>query len=214
MKRWLGLACLAMLLTLLAAACAGEEEEAPAAAPTPSPAEDGEVSAQTLAEFAGQVVAALSQKDTDFLTERARLTEYECTEDDMMAGFLPCEKAGQVVRGFPVGYEASEGTLLAPEQVSAHLLEFLQGIRPEEQDAFGDGGLRLYAIGPEAGCGTALLTAITGAEDGAEPATRELRYLSFCLEDGVWRWHSLLVNTGVFVEDILLQLPSNGWDLR
>lgn len=195
----IGAALMAALLVLTA--CGGEEE---AAAPT-VPAVTEEASAtpavgadpEDFGEFADVVAQAVEVEDTAFFADRVKGRTHTCTEVDVSGGALGgpapdvCQEVGQQIEVVENWFWHSEGQSVRPTSLVTAIKDYFSNALPEENDDYGVGAVRLYAIGergstdPERICKAAILTAITPDGPASEPV-RTVRTILFQYVESRW----------------------------
>jgi len=178
----------------------GEEEALP---PTPTPAlgtPAGGLDPEDFAEFADLVARAVEEQDTAFFADRVEGKTYTCTEMDVPGegwGIEQgiCQEVGQEVEVVENRFWRSEGLLVRPEAIGEQMGKYFSNALPEEDDEYGAGAVRLYAIGtsrpsdaaPARTYKVAILTAITPlGEDPASEPVRTVRGILFQHAEGRW----------------------------
>jgi len=162
------------------------EEATPAPEPTPeSGGMDG------FRAFAAPVETALADGDASFFADRGLEHEMTCAGDEQLG---PCvdQPAGTVLRGIPGAVWQSDASwLFSPNEYAAMLRDWFAGARADLSDEYGDGGVRLFAIGQRAtGDADQEFLAIMTAILDTGPATeiqRQARILRFLFSEGVWQ---------------------------
>lgn len=158
--------------------------------------------------FAARVESALAEGDASFFADRGLEDEMTCAGDEQLG---PCvdQPAGTVLRGIPGALWQSDAFwLFSPNEYAAMLGDWLSGARADLADEYGDGGVRLFAIGqPAAGDADqkflAIMTAILDTGPASE-TQRQARILRFLLSDGVWRLNAdIFAATGFTSKDWL-----------
>jgi hypothetical protein len=219
MKRPLVVLLLTMLvLSGLALAACQEEEETATPPSTASPqAESSPTTTPALSPtavteppefpsfraFAEEIGRALHERDTQFFTDRAIITEHECSGDEQP--FMCVDQpAGTTLRGVVSG-GAHSGyvVILSLEDYQEHLSQDFEAAIPLRTDELGSGDIVLYGLA-------------TSSVDGRPPSIvpagqrgfyaivswilaegqwyrREVRALVFTSEDGDWRFRGELL---------------------
>jgi hypothetical protein len=149
-------------------------------------------------EFADFVAGAAAEQDTAFFAGRVRGTTYTCSEADVYGEGIydrksVCQEVGQQLEVVMQCTWASECGLNQPEALVTAIESYFASALPEENDEYGTGAVRLYAIGvtqwtdPERAYKAAILTAITGRrEGGASKGARTVRAIFFQYVEGRW----------------------------
>lgn len=140
--------------------------------------------------FASQVQQALARRDADLFVQRAILTTVTCTAADVRAGFLPCSRAGETVRGIPVATYQSEGTLAAPRDFERLLVRYFGESRPDLSDQWGSGKLTLYALGQGKGNQPVFWAFTTAIVDSGGQPRRQVYAFAFVFQEGRWQLRS------------------------
>lgn len=176
---------------------AAPETPTPAATPTPSPAP--EVAAcpdddPAFCAFAAQVEQAIADEDVDFFVANSLIESVLCTAEAADVGYL-CgpEQIGETISGVPYGREASEGTLVPPDEYRNLWVQLFASDLPAEEDTEGSGELRIwglaYRVPPAEGARNIVVTYISDSGLGPD---REAISLHCELADGQWQIRSLL----------------------
>jgi hypothetical protein len=158
--------------------CSVHDALVPSATPTPAAGADPE----DFGEFADLVAQAAEVQDTAFFAGRVEGRSYTCSEADFaQEGLGPasepglCQEIGQQVEAVEHWYWRSEGLLMRPSSLVTAIEDYFSKALPEEEDDYGPGAVRLYAIGktrsadPERTYKAAILTAITPDGAASEP---------------------------------------------
>jgi len=219
MKRLLVMLLLTMLvLSGLALAACQEEEETATPPSTVSP--EAQASPTTMPTFspspvtvppefpsfrafAAEIDRALHERDTQFFTDRAIITEHECTGDEQM-GMCVDQPAGATFKGvMSSGAHSDYVRILSLEDYQQHLSQDFEAATPLRTDELGSGEIVLYGLA-------------TSSVDGRPPSIvpagqrgfyaivswilaegqwhrREVRALVFTSEDGDWRFRGELL---------------------
>jgi hypothetical protein len=214
MKRLLVMLLLTMLvlsgLTLMACQ---EEKEAATPTPTASPEAQG-LSTTTstpsptpvteppefpsFRAFAAEIDRALHERDTHFFTDRAIITEHECSSDEQM-GMCDGQPAGTTFKGVVSG-GAHSGyiRILSLEDYSEHLSQDFDAAAPLQTDELGSGDIVLYGLATSSVDGRPPFTVPAGQRGFYAIASwivtqgqwyrREVRAFVFTREDGDWHF--------------------------
>jgi hypothetical protein len=198
-----------LLFTILAlsglalAACQEEEvatptptassqaEPSPTTTPTPSPTPVSEPAEfGSFREFGQQIDRALRQRDVTFFTDRAIITERECTGDERM-GMCDGQPPGTVFRGvLSSGAHSGYVRILSLEEYQEHLSHDFEAATPLQTDELGGGDIVLYGLA----AGQRGFYAITSwIWPVNERHTREVRAFVFTRDDSDWRFHGELL---------------------
>ena len=222
-----------VIAALLLAACEGEGEEEVAPATTATPAATEEAAPATtatpaateeaaptktpdpqdFAEFADLIAQAVAEGDSSFFAERVKGATYTCTQNDIGAEVEGieqglCQNVGQQLDLVQFGYWRSEGLLRRPVAMASQIEIYFIYALPEENDSYGTGAVRLYAIGTGRSSDgqtfrAAILTAITGRpEASAIKPARTARGIHFEYVEGRWLIRGMLV-ADVLAEELL-----------
>ncbi len=229
--RWIAFLLLPAVL-LLAIACGDEEEVSLATStplpqdaaraentPTVSPAASPITTAASEAdpldfrEFGSLVARAAAERDTAFFNDRVEGEPYTCTESDVDGLDLPiaepglCQEVGQQLDLVCVGFYRSEFSCGHAERLVTRIEEYFAEVLPAEEDEFGTGDIRLYAIAltrePEP-LNTAILTAITSPFG---ERARTVRGIDFEYVEGRWVIRSMLVANVLAGELLIPETP-------
>lgn len=129
---------------------AAPETPTPTATPTPSPTP--EVAAcpdddPAFCTFAAQVEQAIADEDADFFVSNSLTQSVLCTADEAEAGYI-CgpEQIGETITGIPYGREASEGTLVPPDDYRNLWVQLFASDLPVAEDSEGSGELRIWGL--------------------------------------------------------------------
>jgi hypothetical protein len=206
-----------LLFTILAlsglalAACQGEKaatptptassqmEPSPITGPTPTPTPASEPAEfGSFREFGQQIDRALRQRDVTFFTDRAIITERECTGDERM-GMCDGQPAGTTFRGVVSGGAHSDYVrILSLEEYQEHLSHDFEAVTPLQTDELGSGDIVLHNLASTSvdgrpssivPAGQRAFYAITSwiwAVD--EEHRRDVRVFVFTRDDGDWRF--------------------------
>jgi len=223
MKRPLvGLLLTMLMLSGLALAACQEDEEAATSTPTAGPqAESSPTTTPTLSPtavteppefpsfraFAEEIDRALHERDTQFFTGRAIITEYECSGDG--EPFMCIDQpAGTTLRGVVSG-GANSGyiVILSLEDYQAHLSQDFEAATPLQTDELGGGDIVLYGLATNSVDGRpgfivparqrSFYAIVSWIVAQGQEYRREVRAFVFTNEDGDWRFRGeLLVRFG------------------
>lgn len=207
----------------------GEEEEEPfPPAPRPTPAlgtPTGGADPEDFAKFAVDIARAVEEQDTAFFAARVKGRTYTCAESDFTEEGLGrtvaqgiCEEVGQQVQVVGHSYWHSEGLSVRPEATVTAIEDYFTSALPGEEDDYGPGAVRLYAIGttpspdPARTYEAAILTAIIPLGEARDPA-RTVRGIHFEYADGRWVIRSMRF-ANVLAEELLSPdtAPYDGWE--
>lgn len=185
-----------------------QPESSPTTRPTPSPTPVSEPAEfGSFREFGQQIDRALRQRDVAFFTDRAIITERECTGDERM-GMCDGQPAGTTFRGI-VSSGAHSGyiRILSLEEYQGHLSHDFEVATPLRTDELGGGDIVLHnlasssvdgrppSIVPAGQRGFYAITSWIWAVD--EEHGREVRAFVFTRDAGDWRFRGeLLVRYG------------------
>jgi hypothetical protein len=174
--------------------------ETPTPAPTPTPSPTPELVAcpdddPTFCAFAGQVERAIAERDPDFFVANSLTESFLCTAEEAEVGYL-CgpEQIGETITGVAFGWEASEGTLVPPDDYREMWVRIFALYLPTVEDAEGSGELRIWGLSypvPPAE-GTPRNVVVTYIADVGAGPEREAISLRCELADGQWQIKSLL----------------------
>ena len=177
-------------------------------APSPDTAAVGEADPVDFREFGSFVARALAERDTAFFADRVEGETFTCTESDVDGIDLAiverglCQEVGQQLDLVCVGLYRSEGSCGHPERLVTRIEEYFAAVLPTEEDEYGTGDIRLYAIAltrsPEP-LDTAILTAITSPSG---ERSRTVLGIDFEYVEGHWVIRSMLV-ANVLAEELL-----------
>ena len=155
--------------------------------PTPPPESGGLGGFRAFASLVGQ---ALVDRDSSFFAERGLEDEMTCAGDEQLG---PCveQPVGTVLRGIPgAAWQSDAFSLFSPDEYAAMLDEWLDGAKPDQSDAYGDGTVMPYALARSGslGSGEEFLAIVTTILDTG-PATetqRQARIFRFAFNEGAW----------------------------
>ena len=177
---------------------AAAETPTPAATPTPSPTP--EVAAcpdddPAFCAFAAQVEQAIADEDADFFVANSLTESVLCTAEAADVGYL-CgpEQIGETIIGVPYGREASEGTLLPPDDYRNLWVQLFASDLPAEEDTEGSGELRIWGLAYPAppAAGTPRNIVVTYISDTGQGPERQAISLNCQPADWKWQITSLL----------------------
>ncbi len=145
--------------------------------------------------FATQVEEAIQNEDVDFLVANSLTVSVDCTEEQAVVGAV-CDDSqiGETITGVPYGREASEGTLLEPEEYRDFWVELFASDMPEEEDDEGSGELRILGVGysSQPGEGKPRNLVFTYIGDSEVGVVRQQLSIHIPVEEGEWQIYSLL----------------------
>jgi len=219
MKRLLVMPLLTMLvLSGLALVACQEEKEA--ATPTPTASPEAQASSTTTATpsptpvteplefpsfraFAEEIDRALHERDTQFFTDRAIITEHECSSDEQM-GMCDGQPAGTTFKGVvSSGAHSGYVVILSLEDYQEHLSQDFEAATPLQTDELGGGDIVLYGLATSSVDGRPPFTVPAGQRGFYAIANwivaqgqwyrREVRAFVFTSEDGDWRFRGELL---------------------
>lgn len=223
MKRPLVMLLLTMLvLSGLALAACQEEKEAATPTPTASPqAQASPATTPTLSPtpvteppefpsfraFAEEIDRALHERDTQFFTDRAIISEVECSGGEQI-GMCVDQPAGTTFKGVvSSGAHSGYVRILSLEDYQQHLSHDLDAAAPLRTDELGGGDIVLYGLASSSVDGRPSSMVPAGQRrfyaiaswilaEGRE-YRREVRAFVFTRDDGDWRFRGeLLVRFG------------------
>ena len=165
--------------------CSVHDALVPFVTPTPTAAPEtpaASADSEDFMEFADVVAQAVEVQDMAFFAGRVKGRSYTCSEADFaQEGLGPasepglCQEMGQQAEVVEHWYWPSEGLLMRPTSLVTAIEDYFSKALPEEDDDYGPGAVRLYAIGktrstdPERTYKAAILTAITPDGPASEP---------------------------------------------
>jgi len=185
-----------------------QPESSPTTRPTPSPTPISEPAEfGSFREFGQQIDRALRERDVAFFTDRAIITERECTGHERM-GMCDGQPAGTVFRGvWSSGAHSGYVRILSLEEYQEHLSHDFEAATPLRTDELGSGDIVLHnlasssidgrpaSIVPAGQHGFYAITSWIWGVD--EKHGREVRAFVFTRDDGDWRFRGeLLVRYG------------------
>jgi hypothetical protein len=172
-------------------------ESSPATTPTPSPTPVTEPAEfGSFREFGQQIDRALHERDAQFFTDRAIITEVECSGDEQM-GMCVDQPAGTVFRGLlSSGAHSGYVRILSLEEYQEHLSHDLDAAAPLRSDELGGGDVVLYGLASSSVDGRPP-SMVEAGERGfyaiaswilaeGENHRREVRAFVFTTDDGDW----------------------------
>jgi hypothetical protein len=145
--------------------------------------------------FAAQVEQAIADEDADFFVVNSLTESVLCTAESADVGYL-CgpEQIGETITGILYGREASEGTLVPPDDYRNLWVQLFASDLPAEEDTEGSGELRIWGLAypllPAEG--TPRNIVVTYISDTGLGAERQAISLHCKLADGRWQIKSLL----------------------
>jgi len=178
---------------------AAAETATPAAVPSPSPT-PGQAACPdddpAFCTFVIQVEQAIADEDADFFVANSLTQSVLCTAEAADVGYI-CgpEQIGETITGIPYGREASESSLVPPEDYRNLWVEFFASDLPAEEDSDGSGELRIWGLAypvEEPIGGTPRNIVVTYIGDSGQGPQREAISLNCGLADGQWQIKSLL----------------------
>ena len=126
--------------------------ETPSAAATPGASPTPGVAAcpdddPDFCTFAARVEQAIAGENAEFFVGNSTTQSVLCTEVEAEVGYL-CgpEQIGETITGVSVGREASEGTLVAPDEYRDFWIQLFASALPAEEDSEGSGELRIWGL--------------------------------------------------------------------
>jgi hypothetical protein len=145
--------------------------------------------------FVIKVERAIANEDADFFLANSLTESVLCTAEEADVGyFCGPEQIGETITGVPYGWEASEGTLVPPEEYRNLWIELFALDLPAEEDSEGSGELRIwglaYPVSPAEGTPRNIVVTYIG--DSGRGSQREAISLNCELADGRWQIKSLL----------------------
>lgn len=173
----------------------------PTSGPTPLP---GTPSAnfEAFRAFAAEMDTAIASTDAAFFVDRALEVEMVCQGDEAL-GQCGGQPAGTVIRGIPGSAWRSDAFyIFSLDEYREYLLRYFAADRPSQLDEYGNGSLKLFALGSD-DVGSlqfiAIATSIveeypTGVPIGE--AARHARVFSFVVANGKWRFAGETAATG------------------
>ena len=177
---------------------AAPETPTTAAVPTPSPTP--EVAAcpdddPAFCAFAARVEQAIADEDAAFFVANSLTQSVLCTAEEADVGYL-CgpEQIGETITGVPFGWEASEGTLVPPDDYRNFWIQLFASDLPAEEDSEGSGELRIWGLAYSAppAEGTPRSIVVTYINDSGLGPARQAISLHCEVVDGRWQIRSLL----------------------
>jgi hypothetical protein len=174
--------------------------QTPTAAPTPTPSPTPAVVAcpdddPAFCTFATQVERAIADEDADFFVANSLTQSVPCTAEEADAGYI-CgpDQIGETITGVPFGWEASEGTLVPPEDYRDLWVQLFASDMAAEQDSEGNGELRIWGLAystPPAAA-TPRNIVVTYISDSGQGPERQAISLNCQPADEQWQIKSLL----------------------
>jgi hypothetical protein len=157
-------------------------------------------------QFARDLDQALQQGQVDFLIDRLHAPLYTCRPEDLepRPGSAACEFAGQQFHAFELARWRSHGALAPVQRTEAQLRSFIESVLPAEEDQYGSGQPRVYAVGMEGEMYHTVITALIERPPdfaGSGPL-RVALVLPWEEKNGAWLAQHLLV-AFVLAEDFL-----------
>ncbi len=177
---------------------AAPETPTPAATPTPSPTPEAAACPDddpAFCAFAARVEQAIAGEDAAFFVANSLTQSVLCTAEEADVGYL-CgpEQIGETITGIPYGREASEGTLVPPDDYRNFWIQLFASDLPAEEDSEGSGELRIwglaYPVPPAEGTPRSIV--VTYVSDSGLGPARQAISLHCELADGRWQIKSLL----------------------
>jgi hypothetical protein len=174
------------------------ETPTPAAMPTPSPTPGAAACPDddpAFCAFAVGVEQAIAGEDAAFFVASSLTESVLCTAEAADVGyFCGPEQIGEIITGVPYGFEASEGTLVPPDDYRNFWIQLFASHLPAEQDSEGSGELRIwglaYSVAPAEGTPRSIV--VTYISDTGLGPERQAISLQCELADGRWQVKSLL----------------------
>jgi hypothetical protein len=184
-SRTLGLLAALVLAALLGAGSCGGDGD------------DG-TEPEDFAKFADKIADAAKEGDIEFFLARLGGEPYTCTEDDARYTPAPggpetelCLRAGEQFDGVFLGSYPGASFLTTEERLGQDIRRFFELASPDEEDQYGPGGARLYAIakpgeGEDPARRVSLLTALIPTTLVASPYGRTVRALYWEYQAARW----------------------------